>query len=72
MVGIATIATRRFMKRSEFIQKVLSHEDNTVFTGEGTIESALNLFELLGMIPPNQYACTNEFRFEWEDEHEKN
>jgi len=56
------------MKKSDFIQAVLSHEENTVFTGEGTVEAALDLFELLGMVAPNQYACTNEFRFEWEDE----
>ena len=26
----------------------------------------LSRMERLGMVPPNQYACTNEFRFEWE------
>ena len=26
--------------------------------------------EQMGMLPPNQYASTNEFRFEWEDEND--
>lgn len=30
----------------------------------------LDRIEECGMIPPDQYACTNEHRFEWEDEDE--
>jgi len=33
-------------------------------------EVLLELIEQKGMAPPNQYASTNEFRLEWEDEDE--
>lgn len=31
-------------------------------------KSILDRIEEKGMVPPDQYACTNEHRFEWEDE----
>ena len=58
------------MKRSDFIKKVLKSDENTVFVSEEQVANSLEIFISLGMIPPNQYACTNEFRFEWEDEDE--
>ena len=63
------------MKRSKFIKKVLNSWDNTVFTTEEQVESALNLFEKLGMLPPETKATTEDFTNidftqEFLDEHE--
>ena len=49
------------MKRSKFIKKVLNSWDNTVFTTEEQVESALNLFEKLGMLPPETKATPEDF-----------
>ena len=61
------------MKRSEMVVNLaislmsrlpeMSKEDRRDFASE-----LLQVLEIDGMIPPNQYACTNEFRFEWESE----
>jgi hypothetical protein len=40
------------MKRSEIIKKALNHELNTVCVNEAQVESMLELFEKLGMMPP--------------------
>jgi hypothetical protein len=40
------------MKKSEFIKQVLEHQENTVFTSEGTVEAAIDLFVALGMLAP--------------------
>ena len=43
--------------------------------GQKTIDQTskyiLKEMERHGMLPPNQYSCTNEFRFEWESEDDK-
>lgn len=40
------------MKKDEFIEKVLSDDENTVFVNEDQVKNALGLFEKLGMKPP--------------------
>jgi DNA-binding Lrp family transcriptional regulator len=40
------------MKRSEIIKKALNHELNTVCVNEAQVESMLEIFEKLGMMPP--------------------
>ena len=40
------------MKQSEFIAKVLTDPDNTVFTTKEQVEVALAIFQSLGMEPP--------------------
>lgn len=40
------------MKKDEFIEKVLSDDKNTVFVNEDQVKNALELFERLGMKPP--------------------
>lgn len=40
------------MKKSEFIEKVLKHPNNTVFVDEAIVERAIEVFEDLGMMPP--------------------
>jgi hypothetical protein len=49
------------MKRSEFINAVLNSWDNTVFTTKEQIEAALDMFEKLGMIPPETKALPSDF-----------
>lgn len=67
------------MKRSEAIEEMestwreytrdlLSEDFSGIRNGMSLV---LYKLEALGMVPPNQYACTNEFRFEWEDEDEE-
>lgn len=59
------------MKKSEVIKILTDYLEGVTFKDDkGTAEDILYLLEEAGMIPPNQYACTNEFRFEWEDEDE--
>lgn len=63
------------MKRSE-IEKIVAMYLMKEFSFEKRKwyeigEKVIDLVEKAGMIPPNQYASTNEFRFEWEDEDEK-
>ena len=70
------------MKRSEIIKKALNHELNTVCVNEAQVESMLELFEKLGMLPPqtfkpihhyNQDAlqCLTEAYHKWEREDEE-
>lgn len=59
------------MKRSKMlviIKSCLYHLDSSDPEALSMSKSILNAIEANGMIPPNQYACTNEFRFEWEEE----
>ena len=49
------------MKRSQFIKEVLNSWKNTVFTTEEQVESALELFEKLGMLPPETKATPEDF-----------
>ena len=58
------------MKRSEMIhimieaeRDMMSYKDSNAF-----MSGLLKKMEEAGMLPPNQYACNNEFRFEWENE----
>ena len=65
------------MKRSEMIRylaKELKRKDKCVTTNidqcKYLVEKVLKSCENKGMTPPNQYASTNEFRFEWEPEND--
>jgi hypothetical protein len=49
------------MKRSKFITKVLKDFSNTVFTTKEQVEVALELFEKLGMLPPETKALPQDF-----------
>lgn len=49
------------MKRSEFINQVLNDISNTVFTTKDQVEVALNIFEKLGMLPPETQATPEDF-----------
>lgn len=49
------------MKRSKFITKVLKDFSNTVFTTKEQVEVALELFEKLGMLPPETKALLQDF-----------
>lgn len=62
------------MKRSKFITKVLKNFSNTVFTTKEQVEVALELFEKLGMLPPETKALPRDldnlgFTQEFLDEH---
>jgi len=61
------------MKKSEFIKQVLEHQENTVFTSEGTVEAAVDLFVELGMsAPESSFAVFNGYSHDylalWESE----
>jgi hypothetical protein len=65
------------MKKSDFIEKVLKHDKNTVFVSKAIVERTLEIFEDLGMLPPYfQGSLTNydiamgsnPYRWELEDE----
>lgn len=63
------------MKRSEFINIVLNSHSNTVFTTKEQVEVALDIFENLGMLPPETQATPEdftdtEFTQEFLDEHD--
>lgn len=63
------------MKRSKFIVEVLNSFSNTVFTTKEQVEVALQLFEKLGMLPPETRAVPSDFSNtnftqEFLDEHE--
>jgi len=69
------------MKRSEFIEKVLKHEKNTVFVSKAIVERTLEIFEDLGMLPPKSLDTVTlkkglvrgyTMMFEWDDENESN
>jgi hypothetical protein len=49
------------MKRSKFITKVLEDFSNTVFTTKEQVEVALELFEKLGMLPPETKSTPSDF-----------
>lgn len=49
------------MKRSKFIAKVLKSFSNTVFTTKEQVEVALDIFEKLGMLPPETKAVPSDF-----------
>ena len=67
------------MKRSTVIKKALNHTLNTVCVNEEQVERMLEVFEKLGMLPPqtskpihhyNQDAlqCLTEAYHKWENE----
>jgi hypothetical protein len=69
------------MKRSTMIKKALNHDLNTVCVNEEQVERMLEVFEKLGMLPPqtskpihhyNQDAlqCLTEAYHKWEPEDE--
>ena len=64
------------MKRSDMITVIRDYldlvEDCTKdeFSNNSMAEYIIGCCETWGMTPPNQYANTNEFRFEWEPEEE--
>ena len=69
------------MKRSTMIKKALNHDLNTVCVNEEQVERMLEVFEKLGMLPPqtskpihhyNQDAlqCLTEAYHKWETEDE--
>ena len=49
------------MKKSQFIEKVFNSTSNTVFTTKEQIEVALEIFEKLGMFPPETKATPSDF-----------
>lgn len=49
------------MKRSKFIEEVLNSTSNTVFTTKEQIEVTLEIFEKLGMLPPETKATPSDF-----------
>jgi hypothetical protein len=70
------------MKRSTMIKKALNHDLNTVCVNEEQVERMLEVFEKLGMLPPqtskpihhyNQDAlqCLTEAYHKWEREDEE-
>ena len=70
------------MKRSTMIKKALNHNLNTVCVNEEQVERMLEVFEKLGMLPPqtskpihhyNQDAlqCLTEAYHKWEPEDEE-
>jgi hypothetical protein len=70
------------MKRSTIIKKALNHDLNTVCVNEEQVERMLEVFEKLGMLPPqtskpihhyNQDAlqCLTEAYHKWELEDEE-
>lgn len=70
------------MKRSKMIKKALNHTLNTVCVNEEQVERMLEVFEKLGMLPPqtskpihhyNQDAlqCLTEAYHKWESEDEE-
>lgn len=42
------------MKKSKFIKQVLKSKDNTVFVNEEQVANAIEVFEKLGMLPPER------------------
>lgn len=49
------------MKKSQFIEEVLNSTSNTVFTTKEQIEVTLEIFEKLGMLPPETKATPSDF-----------
>ncbi len=62
------------MKRSTMIKKALNHTSNTVCVNEEQVERMLEVFEKLGMLPPETKATPSDlsnivFTQEFLDEH---
>jgi thiamine phosphate synthase YjbQ (UPF0047 family) len=49
------------MKRSKFIKKALNHTSNTVCVNEEQVEVMLDIFEKLGVLPPETKATPEDF-----------
>ncbi len=49
------------MKRSTMIKKALNHTSNTVCVNEAQVERMLEVFEKLGMLPPETKATPSDF-----------
>tara|TARA_R110000851_G_scaffold29641_1_gene81424 strand:+ start:2169 stop:2405 length:237 start_codon:yes stop_codon:yes gene_type:complete len=49
------------MKKSEFIQKVLDHDFNTIFVEKEQVGRALMMFEDLGMLAPSHFNYETEY-----------
>lgn len=57
------------MKKSEMIEAIREFNSyDNAYNDDEYAKQLVDFIEGRGMIPPNQYASTNEFRFEWEDE----
>ena len=58
------------MKRSEALEEIKRYNNSIDPYDDRPFEEQILWFMecALGMIPPNQYANSNEFRFEWEKE----
>lgn len=50
------------MKKNDFIKSVLASTSNTIFTEEGQVDAAIDLFTKLGMLPPlsDEFISTNQ------------
>lgn len=49
------------MTKKEFAKKVLNSFSNTVFTTEDQVLNAIEVFEKLGMLPPERKATVEDF-----------
>jgi hypothetical protein len=49
------------MKKSEFIQKALNHTSNTVCVNAEQVKVMLDVFEKLGVLPPETKATPEDF-----------
>jgi hypothetical protein len=58
------------MKRSEFLKEVLNHTSNTVCINTEQVDVMLEIFEELGMYPPDREYQGHSVS-EWEPENEK-
>lgn len=67
------------MKKTEFIKKVLEHDLNTIFVEPQLVDRAIEIFENLGMSPPewevktyfDKFGCkVTKESVEWEPEDE--
>lgn len=65
------------MTKKEFIKKVLSDSENTVFVNEDQVENAIKCFQKAGMLPPKSLDTVTlkkklvagyTMMFEWENE----
>jgi hypothetical protein len=49
------------MKRSTIIKKALKHKLNTICVNEAQVDRMLEIFEKLGMLPPETKATPEDF-----------
>ena len=49
------------MKRSTMVKKALNHDLNTVCVNSEQVERMLEVFEKLGMLPPETKATSSDF-----------